>query len=373
MTNRIIDTSIRGVRYTISLPERMIRSLTALLGGVLKESSDFLIPDVMKESTTYRIFIGNLLRYGIENIGRVQGAYDEEGKMDNDYGVKKMVGNGIEFVGVVAVSASPLWVLAFLSDALYGVDTYFKRIAEELDKEDLIEEKERFEKRGDLLDSMVKLSDSLAKNIDTPPLSRAEMKENLEEMREYYREIGQKAKISLEDIETLWKRIERTAQDSDRSMSEISGVVTIHMMNRVRSVRRTARASGRVGSQIVHEDILGYYRDALGAIDDRGYIAVVKDEFAPYLKRSTEMFSPKERMLTERMMSKEVLEVFASWKEKRVVRREEKRKDRLKDIMSREIERAEQEVDDRDRDEGEDQDVDQNEDPVADGDVTMDL
>jgi hypothetical protein len=340
MCGKIVDSSIRGVRYTISLPERIIRSLTALLGGVLKESSDFLIPDVLKSSTSYQIFIGNLLRYGVENIGRVKGVYEDEGKMDNDYGVKKMVGNGVELVGVVAVSASPLWVLAFLSDALYGVDTYFKQIAEELDKDDHTEEKERFEKRGDFLDSVVNFSNSLARNIDTPPLTKAELKENFDEIREYYREIGEKMKISREDIDTLWARIEATAKSNDRTITEISGAVTVHMMNRVRSMRHSTRASGRVGSRIIHEDILAYYRDALGAIDDRGYITVVKEEFTPYLKRSVELFNPDEQMLTDRIVSREVLEYFGEWNAKRGERKEK----RLKKLIAREIERAEQEL-----------------------------
>ena len=108
MARKIVDSSVRGIKYTVSIPERLIRSATAFFGGILKESTDFLVPEVLKESTTYRIFIGNLLRYGVENIGRVRGVYDEEGKMSDDYGVKKVVGNGIEMVSIVAVSASPL-------------------------------------------------------------------------------------------------------------------------------------------------------------------------------------------------------------------------------------------------------------------------
>ena len=330
MAGKIIDSSVRGVRYTISLPERVIRSLTALLGGVLKESTDFLIPDALKESTTYRIFIGNLLRYGVENIGRVHGVYEEEGTMDNDYGVKKVVGNGIELVGVVAVSASPLWVLAFFSDALWGVDKYFKRIADELDRDDLIEEKIRFERRGDLLQSFVKVSDSLAKNVDTPPLTKAEIKENFDELREYFREVGEKAKISLDDIEGMWMKIENAARDSNRSIYEISGAVTIHTMNRVRSMRKTLRASGKVGSDIIHEDILDYYRSALDDIADRGYATVIKEEFSPYLKRSWEMFSPDEKMLTERIFSRELLDHFGEWREKRGQKSRERKMEKEK-------------------------------------------
>ncbi len=333
MSGKVIDSSIRGIRYTASIPERVIRAFTALMGGMLKESTDFLIPDALKESTTYRIFIGNLLRYGVENIGRVHGVYEEEGQMDNDYGVKKVVGNGIELVGVVAVSASPLWVLAFLSDALWGVDKYFKRIANELDRQDFTEEKIRFEKRGDLLTAIVSFSDSLAKNVDTPPLTRAELEENFQELRDYFREIGKKSRITLEEVEDLWNMIEKTAHNSDKTIGEISGAVTMRTMGRVRSMKKTIRASGKVSAEIVHEDILDYYRDALREINSLGYFTVVKEEFSPYLKKSSEMFSPDEKMLTERIMSRELLEFFSEWKEKRAEKKKEKLNEKKKEIL----------------------------------------
>ena len=341
MAGKIIDSSVRTVRFTISLPERIIRSLTAIFGGILKESTDFLIPDALKESTTYRIFLGNLLRYGVENIGRVHGVYEEEGSMDNDYGVKKVVGNGIELVGVVAVSASPLWVLAFFSDALWGVDKYFARIVDELDHGDLIEEKIRFEKRGDLLQSFVKVSDSLAKNVDTPPLTKAEIKENFDELREYFREVGEKAKISLDEIEEMWMKIENAARDSNRTIYEISGAVTIHTMNRVRSMSKTFRASGKVGSDIIHEDILDYYRSALDDIAKKGYPTVIKEEFSPYLKRSWEMFTPDEKMLTERIFSRELLDYFGEWKQKRGQKSRERKKEKEKVAKGKHMESEE--------------------------------
>ncbi len=339
MGNRILEKTKHGVQYTASIPERIIRALAAIFGGLLKEASDFLVPKVFKETTTYRIFIGNLLRYAVENIGRVEGAYSEEGKMDNEYGVKKMVGNSIEMVGIVAISASPLWILAFLSDAIWGVKSFFNKLAEELDREDLFEEKVRFEKRGDFLDSVQKLSDSLATNIDTPPLSKKELIENYEELKIYFRDVGKKTKMSLEDIRDLWGRLESAAAREDRSLSEISGAVTVHVMNRVKSMKKQAGASVKVTSAIVHEHILDYYRDALQEISDQGYLTVVKNEFAPYVKSAWTMFSPEEKMLTERILSMELVEFFSGiwekeaekieqWKEARAELRQEKREHR---------------------------------------------
>ncbi len=62
--------------YTISLPERYIRGLTALLGGMLHETTEILIPDFVKDTTTYNLFVTNLLRFAVENVGEVKGVYD---------------------------------------------------------------------------------------------------------------------------------------------------------------------------------------------------------------------------------------------------------------------------------------------------------
>jgi len=340
MPNEILEKSIRGVKYTISLPERFIRSLTALVGGVLKEASDFLVPAALKESTTYRIFIGNLLRYAVENIGRVEGAYPEDGKMDDEYAVRKTIGNGVEMVSIVAMSASPLWVLAFFSDALWGVNSYFKRIAEELGSHDFLEEKFRIEKKEDFLDSLQKLSDSLATNIDTPPLSKEELRNNYAELKEYFREIGLKTRLSLGEVKEMWSDMVRTAAEEKRSLLEISGAMTMHLMNRARSTGRSIKATGKVTADIIHEDILDYYRDALKDIHQQGYFSVVKQEYGPYLRSAATMFSPGEKMLTERIFSKEFIEFFGNLKEKGAERREERLAELDRKMRRRRLQRA---------------------------------
>ena len=68
-----------GTIYALSLPERYVRGLSALVGGIFKETTDILIPGFVKDTTSYNIFVGNILRFTVENIGGVQGVYDDEG------------------------------------------------------------------------------------------------------------------------------------------------------------------------------------------------------------------------------------------------------------------------------------------------------
>ena len=62
-----------GTIYALSLPERYARGLSALVGGMFKETTDILIPGFVKDTTSYNIFVGNILRFTVENIRGVKG------------------------------------------------------------------------------------------------------------------------------------------------------------------------------------------------------------------------------------------------------------------------------------------------------------
>ena len=38
--------------YTLSIPERYLRGLTALTGGMLKETTDIVVPDFVQDTTS---------------------------------------------------------------------------------------------------------------------------------------------------------------------------------------------------------------------------------------------------------------------------------------------------------------------------------
>ena len=102
--------------YTLSIPERYLRGLTALTGGMLKEPTDLVVPDFVQDTTSYNIFVGNLLRFAVENVGGVEGLYEED-SLEGEYATRKVIGNAIEGVGIATVHASPLWLFAFFADS----------------------------------------------------------------------------------------------------------------------------------------------------------------------------------------------------------------------------------------------------------------
>ena len=88
-----------GTIYALSLPERYVRGLSALLGGIFKETTEILVPNFVKDTTSYNILVGNILRFTVENIGGVKGVYDDDG-LEGEFATRKLIGNAIEGVGI---------------------------------------------------------------------------------------------------------------------------------------------------------------------------------------------------------------------------------------------------------------------------------
>ena len=59
--------------FFLSLPERSLRSVTALAGGLLREVGDVALPKTIRRSQLYRNLVEATLRFMIEQVGQVEG------------------------------------------------------------------------------------------------------------------------------------------------------------------------------------------------------------------------------------------------------------------------------------------------------------
>src|SRR6266446_1167832 len=108
---------VRFRNFLLSLPERGVRSLTAIAGGLVRELGELSIPQTIRRSQLYRNLVEATLRFLIEQVGQVKGVYPGEEELSEDFLVRRAAGNGIELIGILAFRASPVWVLAALADA----------------------------------------------------------------------------------------------------------------------------------------------------------------------------------------------------------------------------------------------------------------
>src|SRR5580700_11275354 len=138
-------------RYILSLPERVIRSLGALSGGLLREIGEVALPAPIRRTILYRTMVGVTLRFLIEQVGEVEGVYPTESRLAENFILQRTASHGIELIGILAFRASPVWVLAALADVTGGGHKLVQEIGEALKEEGLLEADARMETMDQVL------------------------------------------------------------------------------------------------------------------------------------------------------------------------------------------------------------------------------
>src|SRR5882724_6364428 len=141
--------------YLWSIPERLVRAISALAGGALRELGEVGLPNRVRRTRLYQSLVDSTLRFLIEQVGRVEGAYaDDQGELPKDFLIRRTAGNAIEIAGIVAFRASPVWVLAVLADISGAGRDLIGEIAEALKKDGLLDPHRNFETVDQMLDGL---------------------------------------------------------------------------------------------------------------------------------------------------------------------------------------------------------------------------
>ena len=77
-------------QYPFSLPERALRSMSALSAGLLRELSEVVLPRAVRRTRLYTELVENTLRFLIENVGQVEGAYPPQGKLADNFAMGRL-------------------------------------------------------------------------------------------------------------------------------------------------------------------------------------------------------------------------------------------------------------------------------------------
>ena len=290
--------------YTLSIPERYMRGLTALTGGMLKETTDLVVPDFVQDTTSYNIFVGNLLRFAVENVGGVEGLYEDD-SLEGEYATRKVIGNAIEGVGIATVHASPLWIFAFFADSVKGGQAYLDRLSDELVERGYIESDKTSKSLKGLLEGIEKTTSSFAQNIDTPPLSKDEIIDNISEIRDSINELwvttGKAAGDITEDVGDIMQEFIDTANEEDQSFLELGGLMTLQATSRAKKAVGMAITAPHVAGKMLSDNILGYYRDTLTDIHEHGYAQVASEVIDPYGNAILKQFDANKETWTEKI------------------------------------------------------------------------
>src|SRR5688572_6203006 len=163
----------RRLAFAVSLPERLVRSLSAFVGGALHETAQLLLPRFVRRSRFYEATAKNALRIAIELVGGVEPAQAPEPSAlpARRLAVRKGAGNAVEVGSIVAMGFSPLWLLAGASDVLRGTRVYLDELVLELERAGIVARGSHFDTVDDLLGALEGTSGGAARLIDIPPLA----------------------------------------------------------------------------------------------------------------------------------------------------------------------------------------------------------
>ena len=273
---------------------------------MFKETTDILIPEFVKDTTSYNIFVGNILRFTVENIGGVKGVYDDEG-LEGEFATRKLIGNTIEGVGIATIHLSPLWFFAFFSDTVKGGQAYIQRLHKEMLDKGYIDSDTSADSFNSLFEGLERTTTSFAQNIDTPPLTKEEVISNIEEIRDSIVDLlsrsGDVANNTIKEASNVLQDFMDTATEEGQSLLELGGLMTLQTTNRIKQLGGLSISAPNVAGKMLYDNILGYYSDTLSEIHDKGYAAVASDAVEPYGKAIIDQFSAERITWTERLFN----------------------------------------------------------------------
>jgi hypothetical protein len=294
--------------YLLSLPERFMRSTLGLGAGAAREVGEVVLPGAVRRTQLYRNLVDATLRFVIERIGGVEGIYDKNEPLPENFLLRRTAGNAVEVLGIVAFLASPVWVLAALADVCGAGRQLIPEMADALKEQGLLDRDARFTSVDQILDGLERTSSRVASAINTPPLDVAGLRREWDAIRQEARGIQPSSLPSRDAVAAMWAQLKAEAAHQERSVFETSSMVALSAARAFPDRARWFCASARVGAsrtgQIVAVALLDHYRDTLGEMRKTGYAAFTAKQLRPYVLAAADQFSPARHTLTERLIRK---------------------------------------------------------------------
>jgi hypothetical protein len=303
--DRAMDDHRLGRRFVASIPERVVRSAAAVLGGALHETGALVLPRFVRRSRFYEATAKNLLRVAIEGVGGVKRASPAASPRDStrpqegvraelpstdhltarELAKRKGAGNVVELSSIAAFGFSPLWLLAAASDLLRGSRVYLNALVSELKRTGVVADDAEFGSVEELLSALERGTGRTARMIDIPPLELAELRASVDELRA---DAG--ALPSPDEVAAAYRGLVRTAERERRPLLEVSTGVGMAFLTSARHVGR--------------EHVVVPYREDWRPLRREGFAAYARRVAAPYARAAASHFDAERPTWTERLIGR---------------------------------------------------------------------
>jgi hypothetical protein len=269
--------------FILSFPERLLRLLSAGLGGLIYQLSLALLPMMVRRSRLYQATIKRLPRIIIELLGGVQGAFPEEAMSARELATRKAAGNVVELVSFAAVGWSPVWLLAAAADVMDGTQVYLHRLVHDLQQEGVLDPQTQVNSIEELLSVLEQTLGQAADTVDMPPL-------NVDDMRTSWTKLKEST-TSLPDasvLEHIYKDLNTVAHQEGQSIYRTSSLI--------------AQGAVRTGIKMGNLHIFQYYRNSLDAIASEGLRHYIQRVSRPYQQAIEAHINAGNQTFTERFI-----------------------------------------------------------------------
>ncbi len=292
----------------LSLPERVLRSASALAGGLLHEIGRSALPEGVRKSRLYVNLVELTLRILIEKVGQVEGVFPSEEELNNDLLLRRTAGGGLEMIGVLAFRASPVWVLAALADVSGAGRHLLADITGALKEAGLIADDAEAGTVDQLLDALEQSSGLAANTINAPPLDLAGLRKDWEALKPELAKLPPKKIPPVALVVEIWDQITLEAKRQGRSVFEMSTVMALSTVGtlpeKVYWLSQAAKVAGQRTGYVLAGPLLSHYRDTLTCIRKAGFTQYWISQFRPYLRSAAAQFTPEQGSWTERVLQK---------------------------------------------------------------------
>lgn len=299
--------------YTLSLPERLVKSVATLLVGTTKLLTDTIIPEPLRQTNTYSAIVGNAQRFLIEKVAEVQGVYAQEkdAGLPDDFVARKIAGNVMEAAGMFSMHLSPLWVFAIASDVAQGSKVYLNRLVDSLKHQGVIAQQTEIKELNGLFDALGQAGQASAKVFEAPPLSADGLRALRKQITDGYKGVFTGMTNLLPRMDGLWASAERIATRENVSIESILGLMTVDLGRTAGQAMNAAFAVGQASTELLGETALRSYAETISRVQEKGAVTCLADATRPYTDALVGHLTGEQTTWTERLWGK-VLSSFGA-------------------------------------------------------------
>jgi hypothetical protein len=294
--------------FGLSLPERALRSTSAIVGGTIQETALLLVPPAFRSSRSYTVFIQQSLDFLLKQVGNVEAPAATappvtDATNDQNMLARKAVGTFLDFAGVATLHLSPLTVLALVSDIAYGSSVYLKELSDELKKAGVIDQNTTIDHASDLLEAVRNASDVSSQVFDMPPLSVEGLKQTIGQTTDAVSRIEPSKIIPQSELKLIWDGINEVAKREGVSPFEVSSTLALYTASKVGTVGQGALSSVTVAGNLFDRHIFDHYRTGLQTIRQQGLFKMLSETYQPYTAAVWTNFSSNKVTITEDLLT----------------------------------------------------------------------